>query len=118
MTKRADSEDRRQQKLRRLGTQNPVCVVCGEADTDTLERHHIAGRQNNQDLAIVCANCHRKLSDRQRNRVPPFNLHSHRRRQEIGYYLIGLADLLELTAKSLRRFGTWLVGERQRSDTV
>lgn len=118
MTKRTDKEDRRQQSLRRLGSQNPVCVVCGEADTATLELHHIAGKRYSQDLAIVCANCHRKLSFRQRNRVPPLNSRSQLDRQDIGYYLIGLADLLELVAVSLRRFGRWLIGERQRSDSA
>jgi len=71
MAKKFDAEDRRQQQLRRLGTQNPICVGCGELDPAVLELHHIAGRKHSEDLSIVCANCHRKLSDKQRDHVPP-----------------------------------------------
>ena len=46
MTKRTDSEDRRQQRLRRLGTQNPNCVACGESDPAVLELHHVAGQKH------------------------------------------------------------------------
>ncbi len=118
MTKRADSEDRRQLQLRRLGSQDPVCVSCGEADAATLELHHLAGRRYSKDLAIVCANCHRKLSNQQRNRLPSARRHSQRQQEEIGYYLIGLADLLELVATSLRQFGQQLVEQRQPPDSA
>src|ERR1700693_545858 len=63
MTKKFDEEDRKQQRLRRLGTQNPRCVVCGESDPAVLDLHHIAGRKHSDDVSIVCANHHRKLSD-------------------------------------------------------
>jgi hypothetical protein len=43
------------------------CEVCGEKDTDILERHHIIPRTDlectNDDfnLAVLCRNCHGKL---------------------------------------------------------
>jgi superfamily I DNA/RNA helicase len=114
MTERADAEDRRQQRLRRLGTQNPNCVACGESDPAVLELHHIAGRKHHVDLSILCANCHRKASDRQRNRIEGVEA-SDRRLDRIGYYLLGLADLLEMVAGTFRSFGAWLIAHSGRS---
>lgn len=109
MTKTRDPEDRKQQKLRQLGTQNPVCVTCSESDPFVLEKHHISGRKHSGDLAIVCANCHRKLSDQQRDHVPPGHGNVSGQLGTIGHYLLGLADLLALVVNALREFGRWLI---------
>jgi hypothetical protein len=117
MTRQLDSEDRRQQQLRRLGTQNPVCA-CGETDPAVMELHHIAGRKHHDDLAIVCANCHRKLSDKQRDHVPPGVTQPKGQFAAIGHYLLGLADLLAMIVEALRRFGAWLLGGTSQADSV
>ena len=116
MTKRTDEEDRRQQRLRRLGTQTPICVACGESDPAVLELHHIAGRAHDDDESIVCANCHRKLSDKQRD-------HSHGgptpvegQSARMGHYLLGLADLLAMVVHTLRKFGALLISQSQQGD--
>lgn len=111
MTKRVDEEDRKQQQLRRLGAQNPICVTCGEADPAVLERHHIAGRKNHSDEAIVCANCHRKLSNKQRDHVPSISQDTPLKLGTIGHYLLGLADLFAMIVEALRQFGAWLIAE-------
>lgn len=111
MTKRIDAEDRKQQQLRRLGTQFPQCVVCGERDPRVLEKHHIAGRRHSEELSIVCANCHRKLSSEQRDRVGYGATEVVGPLGNIGQYLLGLAALLEMIVAALRRFGAWLIGE-------
>jgi len=112
MTKRVDEEDRKQQQLRRLGTQNPCCVACGEASPAVLELHHIAGRKHDDDLSIVCRNCHRKLSDKQRDQNAPVSAPNREDSlSRIGHYLLGLADLLAMIVEALRRFGNWLLGE-------
>jgi hypothetical protein len=110
MTKRVDAEDRRQQQLRRLGTLNPRCVTCGESDPRVLEQHHIAGQRHDDDVSIVCTNCHRKLSSEQREHATAGEKPREDRMTDIGHYLLGLADILTLIADSLRRFGAWLVG--------
>src|SRR5579862_8863163 len=102
MTKPADREDRKQQQLRRLGTQNPICVACGEPDASVLELHHIAGRKHKDDLSIVCANCHRKLSNIQRGRPSEYIQRSDGQSAHLGHYLLGLADLLEMIVSTLR----------------
>jgi hypothetical protein len=111
MTKPRDAEDRRQQQLRRLGTQSPVCVSCGESDPAVLELHHIAGRKHSDNVSIVCANCHRKLSDQQRDHVAAGAAEAEGLLAKIGHYLLGLADLLALAVKALREFGAWLIGQ-------
>lgn len=109
MAKRLDEEDRKQQQLRRLGTQSPRCVACEESDPAVLELHHIAGRKHNADLAIVCANCHRKLSNKQRGHVPSGRTESRAQLASIGHYLLGLADLFAMIVLALRKFGAWLI---------
>lgn len=107
-TKTPDREARREQALKRLGTRNPSCVVCSENDPLCLELHHIAGQKHHDDLSIVCRNCHRKLSDQQRDH-PVDTPRQHPTMATIGHYLLGLADLFRLLAASLVQFGTWLI---------
>jgi hypothetical protein len=111
MTKPMDEEDRRQQRLRRLGTRTPCCVGCGETNPVVFEQHHIAGRKHSDDTATLCLNCHRKLSDKQRDHVPSGANEPTGPRATIVHYLLGLADLLALVVEALRRFGTWLMGQ-------
>ena len=109
MTTRVDYEDRKQQQLRRLGTQNPTCVACGESDSAVLEKHHIAGRKHHDDQSIVCRNCHRKLSAKQRNHLPPGAAPASGPLGTIGHYLLGLADLLAMIVDAIRQFGAWVI---------
>jgi len=105
-------EIRKQNRLEQLGSNDPVCVCCGETDWRCLELHHIAGKAFDDDLAIVCRNCHRKLSDDQRDHpkkvsAKPTSFESK------GRFLLGLADLLELIVKKLRVFGQDLIQAAQ-----
>ena len=101
-------EIRKQNRLEKLGTNNPVCVICGENDCRCLEAHHIAGKDYCDDLSIVCRNCHRKLSDDQYDH--PKKLTKKPLRLEIiGHHLLGLSDLFYLISKSLNNFGHELI---------
>jgi hypothetical protein len=105
-----DKEDRREQHCKRLNTHEARCVICEETDPRCLEEHHIAGRGYHDDTAIVCRNCHRKLSDDQLD---------HARDQEkptgelatIGHFLLGVCDFLLLVLARLREFGYRLIHE-------
>ena len=93
-------EKRRQARLERLGDLDPACVVCGEDDDRTLQRHHIPGHPYGDDLVTVCANCHYRLSDAQADHQagepePPFLV-------RLAHYLLGLADLAGEVASKLR----------------
>jgi hypothetical protein len=116
MTKHLDREDRLERHYRRLGTRNPVCAGCGKHDPEhpeIYELHHVAGKSQHGDVSIKCANCHRTLSDLQKDHVPPGSKPTGKT-ATIGHYLLGLADILAMIVQTLREFGAWLIGEAQR----
>ena len=102
-------ETRRQNALDRLGANNPRCTICGEDDWRTSEFHHIAGRAFDDDGAILCRNCHRKLSDDQKDHPKPLEV-TPSTPERIGHFLLGLADLLAMLVEKLRAFGADLIG--------
>lgn len=101
-------EARKQKRLEVLGSNHPVCVVCGEDSWQCLEQHHIAGQIYGDDLCNVCRNCHRKLSDEQKDH--PSQITKNPASQEaIGHFLLGLADLFALLVERLREYGQFLI---------
>lgn len=101
-------ERRKQNRLEKLGSNNPVCGTCGEKDWRCLELHHVADFGRDETMVPICYNCHRKVSDDQKDHPkfdPPANPHFDR----IGHFLIGLADLLFLIIEKLREFGIFLI---------
>lgn len=99
-----DMEARRQDALDRLGEDHPVCVTCGEDDPRCLELNHVAGRKYDDTVAPVCRNCHRKLSDDQRDHPDPIGQEPGLL-ERVGHFLLGLADLFVLIAHQLKAFG-------------
>jgi hypothetical protein len=107
-----EKEARKQNRLETLGSNNPVCIICGENDWRTLEQHHIAGQAYGEELCNVCRNCHRKLSDDQKEHPkqigkPATNF------ETIGHLLLGLADFLALLVEKLRECGQFLIQAAQ-----
>lgn len=103
-------ETRRQKAFARLGTDHPICVCCGETNWRCMELHHLEGKDFGKTLVCVCRNCHRKLSEAQKDHTrsanpgkPPL---SH---ESIGRLLQGLADLLMLIAEKLWEYGAYLI---------
>jgi len=100
-------ERRKQRALERLGSNNPQCVLCSHNDPLALELHHLAGQAFGDDTVSVCRNCHRQLSDYQKD---------HSLKQEkpdgelepIRRFIEGLADLFELLVKRLREYAAKL----------
>lgn len=101
-------EIRKQRRLEKLGSNDPICGTCGEPDYRTLERHHVAGRKHDPDTVVICRNCHRKVSDDQKDYADPAP-GSDQLLHAIGLFLIGLADLLELVLQKLTEFGLALI---------
>lgn len=101
-------EIRKQRRLERLGSNLPVCGTCGETDERTLERHHVAGRKHDSATVVTCRNCHRKVTDDQKDH-PAFNPAAAPVLHAIGLFLLGLADLLELAIEKLSAFGLVLI---------
>ncbi len=100
-------ERRRQRALERLGTNTPRCPFCGIEDPLVLELHHIAGRDFDDTLIPVCRNCHRILSDWQKDH-PPRRSNPPTDHEGIAHGLLGLADAFELLVKLLRQFAAKL----------
>jgi hypothetical protein len=107
-------EQRLQKAFERLDSSDPACVVCNESNPHCLERHHIAGRKNADEIVIVCRNCHCKLSDNQRDHPRP-DANQPTLAEVAGYFMLGLADLFELLVKKLAEFGHALI-ELARGD--
>lgn len=101
-------EIRKQRRLEKLGTNSPICGACGEADYRTLEKHHVAGRKHDPDTVITCRNCHRKVSDDQKDH-PAVAANADTMLSGIGMFLLGLADLLDLVIDKLAAFGLALI---------
>ena len=112
-----NKEKRKQKRLEKLGSNNPVCIICGEDDWRCLELHHVAGQAFNNTLSNICRNCHRKLSDDQEDHPkaiskPPTSY------ETIGHVLIGLADFFELLIEKLREFGHFLIDSFKQPSEV
>jgi hypothetical protein len=105
-------ERRKQQRLRKLRTNEPRCACCGEDRWQALELHHVAGQAHDDEVVIQCRNCHRVLSDAQRDHpaaqssVDPYL-------ETIGRFLLGLADMLRIAVEQLIEFGTALIARAQ-----
>jgi len=92
----------------RLGSTEPRCLHCGEDFPHCLELHHIAGRAMHDDVVISCRNCHRKLTEFQKDHPPILSQPPHVL-ELIGRYLLGIADLFRLLIGRLDEFGRKLI---------
>jgi hypothetical protein len=111
----AKGERSRQRRLKKLGTDHPACSMCGETDWRCLELHHIAGRKRDPATVLLCANDHLRMSDDQKDH--PLSIGGDDRLlDQIGHFLLGLADMLRLIAERLAEFGRNLTARAQLSD--
>jgi hypothetical protein len=101
-------ERRREAAIERLGANNPACVICGENDPRVLEKHHLEGQAYGDSLVPVCRNCHRKLSDLQKDH-PDKITEIPGPLEKIAHLLLGLADLFELVVSTFREFAAYLI---------
>lgn len=109
-------EARQQAALDRLGTNEPRCVHCGETDWRCLEAHHVAGRAYDDFTSIECRNCHRKLSDPQKDHPPKIG-EPPSVPERAGHFLLGLADFLLLLVEHLRKLGGELIASALAAPT-
>lgn len=105
----SDHETRRQRRLRRLGSNNPACGTCGETDDRCLELHHVADYGRDDAVVRICRNCHRKVSDDQKDH-PAFDKSADPTLDRIGHFMLGIADLLSVIVEKLIEFGYILIG--------
>lgn len=104
----AERERREQRRLEKLGTNDPRCGMCEETDWRTFELHHPAGRKHDDATVLICSNCHRKVSDDQKDH-PAFDPNADAMLASIGNFLLGLADMLRIIVAKLYEFGLALI---------
>ena len=93
---------------RRLVSEQPRCACCGMEDWRCLEAHHIAGRALDPTTIILCRNCHRVVSDLQKDH--PQKIKSSTCLDEcLAHFLMGMADMFEVIIKKLREFAMQLL---------
>lgn len=109
-----ERECRRQKRLEALGTDDPHCGMCGEGDDRKLELHHVAGRKHDEMTVILCRNCHRVVSDDQKDH-PAVDESADSVLATIGYFLLGLADMLRVIVGKLYEFGLTLIARSRPS---
>lgn len=113
LERRLFREGRRRSAHRRLGSERPVCVSCGEPDPLVLEREHLAGRKHDDTTTFMCRNCHARRSEMQREQ-PKGGADPRNPLEVIGRWLLGLAEYGELMIVTLRRFGEFLIALARR----
>lgn len=101
-------EVRKQRRLEALGTNDPRCGICGHNRWQAIEKHHPADHGRDDMTVLVCRNCHRVMSDDQRDH-PAFNPNADPMLDAIGHFLLGLADMLRLIIEKLYEFGLALI---------
>lgn len=110
-------ERRKQKRLETLGTNDPHCGMCGEADWRTIEKHHVADHGRDETMVLLCRNCHRKVSDDQKDH-PAFNSKADPMLDAAGHFLLGLADMLRIAIAKLREFGLLLIARAANREAV
>lgn len=101
-------ETRKQRRLEALGTNNPLCGTCGDKRWQTIEEHHVADHGRDDTTVLVCRNCHRVLTDDQKDH-PAFDPDADAMLDSIGHFLLGLADMLRIIVEKLYAFGRSLI---------
>ena len=108
-------ERRKQKRLDALGSNDPHCGICGEQDWRTLELHHVAGQNHDAEMVPLCRNCHRKVTDDQKDH-PAFNPSADPLFASIGQFLLGLADMLRIIVAKLSEFGVALIARSNQGE--
>ena len=65
-----DFERRKQARFEKLDTDKPICAICGDKNWWRIERHHIEGQNRGESLTLLCANCHRDVTEDQKDYTP------------------------------------------------
>jgi hypothetical protein len=108
--------------MRRLGTAEPVCIVCGESDADRLttgsrtllEDDHLAGRHEGPTV-VLCLNCHAKRTAQARRGPQRFIAPNRTELERIGSLLDHRAGVFEDMARVDRAVARYLLELTKRT---
>jgi hypothetical protein len=101
----------RQKKIRKfeaMGIEHHLCTICGQSDPIGLVVDHVAGRNHDDSVRLLCESCDAiRTADQRCDPSPgdnPKNVF-----EVIGRWLLGIASYFELLTDTLRRFGEFLI---------
>lgn len=111
MTLPTPADKRREAKYKTLRTRNPVCLSCGYADHPAaMEFAHVAPKKFHDDGGVLCSNCHREMSDAEKDfSYAPVTANP--MMETIGRYLVALSEWLLRIGGTLAEFGEWLLAQ-------
>ncbi len=114
----SDADVRREQDYKRLRTQTPICLTCGYSGSPAaMEYSHHVPKGFHDDGGVQCSNCHREVSDIERDySYEPQSANP--QMETIGRYLIALAEWFERIANTIAGFGEWLLDFAQSSKAI
>lgn len=103
------ADERREKDYRRLRTRNPICLSCGYTNhSAAMELAHIAPKRFHDDGGVLCSNCHREMSDTEKDySYKPVSQNP--MMETIGRYLLALSDWMLRIAETIAEFGRWLL---------
>ncbi|KCZ60299.1 hypothetical protein [Hyphomonas atlantica] len=111
-------EMRRERDYKRLRTRNPICIHCGYHNHPAaMELAHIAPREFHDDGGVLCSNCHREVSDPEKD-LPYAPQTQNPQIETIGRYLLALAEWFERIARTIAEFGAFLLALAERSPAI
>jgi hypothetical protein len=107
-----DKDTRRRKACERLGNNFPHCILGNPANVHALELHHVAGREFDEELVVLCNNHHAPVSDGQKDHPAKIDGCTNPL-EAIGHLSLGLGELVVVAVEDigdqpLREFLTYL----------
>ncbi len=96
------------------------CFLCGEDNPKILrkiEKHHIDGRKNSDEVIPLCPNCHTKITFKQ-NSISPTKRKSTTEIDKLGFLLISNGSLLEVIGHNQVEIGRLIIENGSISKSI
>lgn len=78
------------------------CIICGrQTDPRVVEKHHVAGRRNDDQTITVCPTCHAHLSLKQRSWPEWWTRDDNPPLLRAILLLLGLRDIIDLMSHNI-----------------
>ena len=114
----SDADIRREKDYRRLRTRTPICLSCGYSKSSSaLELAHFAPREFHDDAGVLCSNCHREMSDAEKD-LSYSPQSANPQMETIGRYLIALSEWFLRIANTIAAFGEWLLDFAENEEAI
>ncbi len=96
------------------------CYLCGEDNPFILrkiEKHHIDGRKNSDEVVPLCPNCHTKITFKQ-NSISPIKRKSTSNIDKLCFRLISNGSLLEIIGHEQVKIGRLIIENGSISKSI